>query len=96
MTPLHRTVVYSKDIRLCELLIENGANVNSQDFKGNTVLGALCDAFPLGIQGFLDENAEADPYKQCCHLQGKEEFTKCLLSQKDVQVSVVKNRVILF
>ncbi len=90
MTPLHRTVVYSNDCMFVELLCEGGANINAVDIRGNTPLAALCDAFPQGIQQFLDDRPEADPYTDCCQTWDKEPFLDYLLSLKDIKVHKFK------
>ena len=96
MTPLHRTMVYSKDIKLTELLCENGADLNAVDIRGNSPLAAMCDAFPLGIQQFLEERPLSDPYLECCHLRGKDDFLDYLLAQKDIKVGHRHNLYIVF
>ena len=69
-----------------ELLCEGNADINAVDIRGNTPLAALCDAFPLGIQNFLDDRPEADPYTNCSHLGDKQSFLEYLLSQNNIKV----------
>lgn len=90
MTLLHRTAVYSSDLSMAQLLVESGADLNATDMRGNTPLGALCSAFPLGIQAFLEDRPTADPYLDSCHLEGKEHFLHYFLSLKDMQVHTVQ------
>jgi ankyrin repeat protein len=45
-TPLHNTLIRSADMRMAEVLCDNGANVNATDRCGNTPLMALCSPMP--------------------------------------------------
>lgn len=47
-TPLHNTLLRSRDTRLAEVLCDNGADVNTKDLFGNTPLMALCSWYPWG------------------------------------------------
>ena len=47
-TPLHNTLLHSRDTRLAEVLCDNGADVNNKDLFGNTPLMALCSSYPWG------------------------------------------------
>ena len=86
MTPLHQTLVLSKDLRCAQILCESGADLNAKDFRGNTPLISLCDAFPWGIQKFLDDKPLADPYTDH-QQQNKENFLFYVLSLPGVNVS---------
>lgn len=45
-TPLHNTLIRSADLRMAEILCDNGANVNAADRCGNTPLMAVCSPMP--------------------------------------------------
>lgn len=47
-TPLHNTLLLSRDTRLAEVLCDNGADVNAKDLLGNTPLMSLCAPYPWG------------------------------------------------
>ncbi|CAH1799334.1 unnamed protein product [Owenia fusiformis] len=88
MTPLHRTLVYSTDLRISELLCENSADNNAIDIRGNTPLLALCDAFPFGVSKFIDDRPYDDPYTECCNLTGKEHFASYMTSTEGLKLDV--------
>ena len=89
MTLLHRTVVFSDNVRMTKLLCENGAGKNLPDFQGNSPLVALCDAFPLGIDKYTELNPSGNPYQNCCNIEGKEDFMDYLLEQTDIEVTTI-------
>lgn len=86
MSLLHRTVVFSDNIRIGKLLCENGADLNSVDYNENTPLGALCEAFPQGVSKYIDRFPMGNPYKDCCNLEEKEHFLEYFLSLRGVEV----------
>ena len=93
MTPLHRTVVFSQDVRVAELLCQWGADLNAQDVFGNTPLASLCEAFPLGVSRCFEDE---DDFLETEWLQvlatrafrqnGKDHFRTFLLDQKGIKV----------
>ena len=88
MTLLHRTVVFSNNVRLTRVLCENGAEKNLGDCNGNSPLAALCEAFPRGMEKFSEVMPLGNPYKDCCNVEDKAEFIDYLLSQSDLQVCI--------
>ncbi|EDO46667.1 predicted protein [Nematostella vectensis] len=45
-TPLHNTILKSHDLRMAQVLCDNGADINAVDRFGNTPLMALCSPMP--------------------------------------------------
>ena len=74
MTVLHRLLVYSGDIRMIQLICDNGADVNAIDLKGNTPISSLCE-------GHEDEVIDV-----CCSSGINMEYLEYMISLNDLQV----------
>ena len=83
-TPLHRTLLHSTDLRLAEVMVEGGADLNVRDYKGNTPLGALCDPTPIDKEQLEEECCESDPV--CNSLGGSSGQLQWLLDKPLLEV----------
>ncbi|KAK7494831.1 hypothetical protein BaRGS_00013958 [Batillaria attramentaria] len=94
MTGLHNVCMHSQDVRLLQLLCENGADVNAVDVHGNTPLLALCD-LPTAQQcdSFDDFSPTSDDsFSTASAPVGVNlTFLKFLLRIKDVDVNHQNN-----
>ncbi|KAL5009734.1 hypothetical protein ScPMuIL_012039 [Solemya velum] len=95
MTPLHKTAIFSHDVRLFKLLCENGANINSKDVQGNSPLLALCD---IGASEMYEYYEDLSPSSDdtledtSANVCVKHDFLNYLLSQKDLQINEPNNK----